>query len=698
MESAASHQQVEDLPVTEIARVGPKLAASLEKLGITQIKDLLFHLPYRYLDKTKVTPIRSLVPGERMLVIGKIRSVQVKFSGRRSLVVHIGDESGTMTMRLFHFNHRQRESLERSDWIRCFGDVRMSRRQYEMIHPEYSVFGYPPKPIDSDRLTPVYRRTEGISQLMMQSIVKASLELSSAHGLQELLPPKVRNAYEMPELMDALSYAHAPPADGFGFGTEEHEVPAIRRLIFEELVSFQIARQQQKRIRQSGRAALMQPSGDLSKRLKDSLAFEPTGSQRKVIREILHDLRKDAPMLRLVQGDVGSGKTLVAAAAVAWVVDCGFQAAIMAPTELLAEQHYKTFIDWFVPLGIEVQMLTGRLSAKERRLVQHSVEHGSADIAIGTHALFQEGVKFKKLGMIVVDEQHRFGVGQRFALREKGVKDDQEPHQLVMTATPIPRTLAMTFYADLDVSSVTELPPGRIPIQTKAVPASQRRTVLNTVKKLCAAGQQAYWVCPIIDKSETVEAEAAVEAEKYVKSALEGYRVELIHGRMKSSERDRIMNLFRKGEVNVLVATTVIEVGVDVANATLMVIESADRLGLAQLHQLRGRVGRGTIRSRCILLHKNDLSEVAQKRLSVMEKSNDGFKISEIDLKLRGAGELLGTRQTGSQLFRIAELPRDLKILDDVNRAAELILNNHRDNVAPLIRRWTPKEGGYGAV
>ncbi len=697
MNSTPDQTQVEDWPVTQIARVGPKIAASLEKIGIMQIKDLLFHLPYRYLDKTTVTPIGSLTAGDRMLVIGRIKKVQVGYSGRRTLTVHLEDDSGRMTMRLFHFNNRQLENLQRSAWIRCFGEVRF-RRQFEMIHPEYMACGSKPKPVENDRLTPVYRRTEGISQLLMQSIVKAALEMSGQSGLRELLPAAICKQYQMPPLADALAYAHTPPLEMFEFGVQDYEMPSIRRLIFEELVAFQVARQQQKQIRQSGRAAVMNPSGDLSKRLKDSLAFAPTRSQSRVIREILNDLRQEVPMLRLVQGDVGSGKTLVAAAAVAWVVDCSCQAAVMAPTELLAEQHYKTFAGWFVPLGIDVQLLTGRMTAKERRNVQHAVEHGSAKIIIGTHALFQEGVKFKRLGIIVVDEQHRFGVGQRYALREKGVQDNLEPHQLVMTATPIPRTLAMTFYADLDVSSVTELPPGRIAVRTKAFPLHRRAQVLDAVKKRCAAGQQVYWVCPIIDKSETIDAQAAVEAEKYIAAALQDCRVELIHGRMKSAERDRIMNRFRNGQVEVLVATTVIEVGVDVPNATLMVIESADRLGLAQLHQLRGRVGRGAVQSHCILLHKDDPSELAQKRLAVMEESNDGFKISEIDLQLRGAGELLGTRQTGAQLFRIAELPRDMELLDDVKRTATVMLEHHAETIVPLIRRWTAKEGEYAAV
>jgi len=691
-------QQIEDSPVSQLPRVGPKLNSLLEKIGITQIKDLLFHLPYRYEDKTRAVPLGSVVAGKRMLVMGQITKVTERFSGRRSLVVDIRDETGSISMCLFHFNMRQRENLERANWIRCYGELRPSRYKLQMIHPEYTVFDTKPRLPDNDQLTPVYRRADGISQYLIRTIVKSSLVVSQKQALQELLPDEVLEANRLPDIHSALQYVHAPPVQSAVFGTVDHNVPAMRRLIFEELVSFQIARKRQKLLRQSSNAERMSPRGDLSSRLKQSLPFEPTGSQIKVIREIIADLKSARPMLRLVQGDVGSGKTLVAMAAAAWVVDSQYQAAVMAPTELLAEQHHKTFTQWFLPLGVEVQLLVGRLSAKERRLVTHAAKHGSANIVVGTHALFQEGVEFKKLGLVVVDEQHRFGVGQRYALREKGITDTMVPHQLVMTATPIPRTLAMTFYADLDVSSITEMPPGRVPVQTAVMPASKRSRVLTMVRNLCATGQQAYWVCPIIDKSETIEAQAAVEAHQYVTDALEGYSVGLIHGRLKSKDRDRVMDSFRKGKIQVLVATTIIEVGVDVPNATLMVIESSDRLGLAQLHQLRGRVGRGSKQSRCVLMHKDDPSRIARERLSVMQESSDGFKISEIDLKLRGAGELLGTRQSGAQLFRIAELPRDMELIDEVNQAATLILDKNPALATPLIRRWTPKDGDYSSV
>ena len=688
----------EEYPVTELQRVGPKLASTLEKLGIFQIKDLLLHVPYRFQDKTRTVPIQSLVNGEFALVVGKITSVQEMTRYRRSLIVQFRDESARMSMRLFHYSYKQKMMLERASWIRCFGEARLSKQGFEMVHPEYLVFDNPPPEPEGDRLTPVYRLTEGISQTVMRNLVKQAFEYCKRRSIPDLLPEQVVERHELVDMEGALEEIHTPRIDQFGLAYRDATQPAMRRLIFEELVSFQIAHRQQKRLRQAADASPMQPQSDLSKRLRDSLKFTPTNSQRQVIREILADLRTATPMLRLVQGDVGSGKTLVAAAAAAWVVDSGHQVAIMAPTELLAEQHTKSFYEWFAPLGIEVLVLTGRLTAKVRKQVERAIKSGQAKIVIGTHALFQEAVKFKQLGLVIVDEQHRFGVGQRFALREKGRADEQVPHQLVMTATPIPRTLAMAFYADLDVSSITELPPGRIPVKTEVMSSDSRDRAIAKIESLCELGQQAYWVCPIIDKSEVLDVESAVEAEKFVKKALPNRRVALIHGRLKSDLRDQVMKQFRSGGIDVLVATTVIEVGVDVPNASLMVIESAERLGLAQLHQLRGRVGRGASQAMCVLVYKGSLSEMARKRLQVMQRTTDGFRIAEKDLELRGAGELLGTRQTGAQMFRIAEFPRDRELLEEVIEVANLILDEHPVLAPPLIRRWTMRDGQYSAV
>ncbi|MDE0310308.1 MAG: ATP-dependent DNA helicase RecG [Acidiferrobacterales bacterium] len=691
-------QNPEELPVSVLPRVTDKLASALERIGVFQIKDLLLHLPYRYQDRTRSTPLGELVPGRVFMATGRIVKVQVNFGRSRSLVTQIQDDTGAMRMRLFHFNTRQRHNLESGSWIRCFGEVRLISNAFEMAHPEYAVYNSPPPEVHGDSYTPVYRLTEGIGQRLMRDLVKSAIDLFMQQDIADPLPDQIRRQYDLAGLRDALQIVHAPPVGEFELQAAENHQPAVRRLVFEELVSFQIARRKHKQLRQSVGAPQLRPQGTLSRRLRDSLTFEPTNSQRRVIREVIDDLKKSAPMLRLLQGDVGCGKTLVAAAAAAWTVDSGFQIAIMAPTELLAEQHLKSFTGWFEPLGIQVHLLTGRLQAKKRKEIEQAIRSGQANIVVGTHALFQEKVEFHNLGMVIVDEQHRFGVGQRYAFRQKGVSDDLVPHQLVMTATPIPRTLAMTFYADLDVSSITELPPGRQPVQTQIMASANRHDALQQARRQRTAGQQVYWVCPIIEKSEVLDVESAVEMEKVIKKALPQYRIGLVHGRLKSDRRDRIMKSFRDGKIDVLVATTVIEVGVDVPNASLMVIESADRLGLSQLHQLRGRVGRGAEQAKCLLLFKAPLAQSAKKRLEVMQKTTDGFLIAETDLRLRGAGELLGTRQTGSQLFRVAELPRDMNMINEVNQAAQLILNQYPDNAQELIRRWTPREGEYSAV
>ncbi len=695
---AQQHNSVEELPVTEVPGVSLQLASRLEKIGVFQIKDLIFHFPFRFQDRTQLIPLGSLEPGQTAAIVGKITSCKVQYSGRRNLIVRIVDDTGHLSMRLFHFNMRQKENLVPGRWIRCFGEVRNYRRENQMIHPEYSVFLQPPPQLAGDLLTPVYRRTEGITHHKIRSIVASALKFCADHQMPDLLPRETLEKFDFPELFESLQFVHTPPSESLTLTSDREDTPAVRRFVYEELLSHQVARRQRRNLRQSESAPSMNPKGDLSNRLRNSLPFHPTNSQRQVIREVLRDLMKEMSMLRLVQGDVGSGKTLVAAAAAAWAVDAGYQVAIMAPTELLAEQHLQSFANWFEPLGIRVSLLTGRLRVKERKDVLSDIRWGVTNIVIGTHALFQESVEYKNLGLIVIDEQHRFGVGQRFALREKGIAKQQVPHQLIMTATPIPRTLSMTMLADLDVSNITELPPGRVPVNTVVFSAKDRHRVTESIQAICSAGQQAYWVCPIIDKSEILNVESATEAEKFVKNALPELKVALVHGRIKSRERDRIMDRFRKGEINVLVATTVIEVGVDVPNASFMVIESAERLGLAQLHQLRGRVGRGAAQAHCVLLYKGPLSSFAKKRLSVMRTTNDGFKIAETDLRLRGAGELLGTRQTGAQIYRIAEIPRDIDLLDSVNESVDIIQERYPQLISPLIRRWTVREGHYSAV
>ncbi len=687
----------EDRPVTDLYRVGSAMAAKLERLGVVSIKDLLFHLPYRYEDRTRIAPLNTVVAGTSALVAGRIVKVDVRFRGRRALIVQIDDGTGRLAMRLFHFSSAQQRQLEAGKWLRCYGEVRGAGHALEMVHPEYSVLHSEPGANAGSTLTSIYSLTEGLTQGQLRSLIAGAAE--SARGrLPELIPQSELNRLTFPDLDAALEIAHAPPLDEVDLDEGAWNSPAMRRLAFEELLSNQLARRWLKRRRQKFTAPAMNPAGDLSHRLRASLPFEPTRAQRLAIREIIGDLRKPVPMLRLVQGDVGSGKTLVAAAAAAWAVDAGYQFAMMAPTELLAEQHMKSFTQWFAPLGVDVLILTGGLSAKDRRLTQSSIEAGNADIVVGTHALFQSDIRFKKLGLVVVDEQHRFGVGQRYALREKGVIEDQVPHQIIMTATPIPRSLAMTFYADLDVSSIKELPPGRTPPQTRMTSSNRRGQVIEQVRRICAGGGQAYWVCPFIDKSEFLDVEAAADMEETIRRALPEFSVALVHGRMKGSDRDRIMDSFRAGDVHVLVATTVIEVGVDVPNASLMIIENAERLGLAQLHQLRGRVGRGSDRSHCVLIHSNRLSSMAKERLAVMLETNDGFKIAETDMRLRGAGELLGTRQTGAKMFRVADLPRDVGLIPDVGETAGVILDRHPELVRPLIRRWMPNDGNYGDV
>ncbi len=688
--------QYEEQPVTTLYRVGTALAGKLEKLGISSIKDLLLHLPYRYEDRTKILPIDGVSIGLPALVVGQVIDVKVTFARRRNLITTFDDGSGEMVMRLFHFSVSQQRDLQPGKWLRCYGEVRRGSSGLEMIHPHYSVLSHKPTASDDATLTPIYPLTEGLTQNNLKNIIKTAID-NSKGKIPELLPQSELNRLHLPDINVAIEFVHAPPVDAL-HGEDNRDIPAMRRLIYEELLSNHVARRWMKKRRQDFTAPVMEPAGDLSSRLRKSLKFEPTNSQRSVIREIIQDLRNQSPMLRLVQGDVGSGKTLVAAAAAAWAVDSGYQFVIMAPTELLAEQHLKSFVDWFSPLGIDVLLLTSSLKAKERRLTQTAIETGNANIVVGTHALFQENVKFKKLGLIVVDEQHRFGVDQRFALREKGVVETQVPHQLIMTATPIPRSLAMTYYADLDVSSITEMPPNRIPPMTKLVSAQRRREVIERVRRACRNGAQAYWVCPFIEKSEHYNIEAAVETEKLINSAMPDLRVGLVHGRVKGTQRDRIMNQFRKRQIDVLVATTVIEVGVDVPNATMMVIENSERLGLAQLHQLRGRVGRGASQAQCILMFQGRLGKVAKERLKVMIDTTDGFKIAETDMQIRGAGDILGTRQTGVKMFRIAEFPRDVDMIQDVRETAQLILNRHSNLIRPLIRRWMPNYGNYGDV
>jgi ATP-dependent DNA helicase RecG len=688
---------VERRPVTGLKGVGPALAKRLARLGIESVADLLFWLPTRYEDRTRIVPIGSLRVGARAAVEGRIELAEVVFRGRRSLLVRLSDGTGFLTLRFFHFSGAQQEQLSRGRRLRCFGEVRRGQHGPEIVHPEYRDADAPDKQAVQDALTPIYPATEGIPQGRLRNLTAQALAAVGDGELPDWLPEEIRREMDLPPLREALQFVHRPPPDATLSALEQGRHPAQRRLAFEELLAHQISlRELRNEVRRDPAWPIAAP-GDAARRLLATTGFTLTGAQRRVIDEIRRDLAVPNPMLRLVQGDVGSGKTIVAALAAADVVESGGQAALMAPTELLAEQHWQNFSRWLAPLSIEPLLLTGRLGARAHREAGAAIADGSRAVVIGTHALFQEDVRFAKLALVVVDEQHRFGVQQRMRLREKGA-GGRFPHQLIMTATPIPRTLAMTAYADLDVSVIDELPPGRTPVRTVAMPDSRRDEVVERIRSACLAGRQAYWVCPIIEESAILEAQAAEDTAAALAAALPGVAVAIVHGRMPPAAREKTMKKFKSGEIGLLVATTVIEVGVDVPNASLMVIENAERMGLAQLHQLRGRVGRGREASSCVLLWHGPLSPLAKERLAVLRATNDGFEVARRDLELRGPGELLGTRQAGLMQLRVAELARDADLLPRVQAAAEVMLRSHADNIAPLKRRWIGAGARYGRV
>ncbi len=688
---------IERRPVTGLKGVGPALARRLAKLGIETVADLLFWLPTRYEDRTHIVPIGSLRPGARAAVEGTIELAEVVFRGRRSLLVRLSDGTGFLTLRFFHFSGAQQAQLVRGSRLRCFGEVRRGKHGPEIVHPEYRNADAPDTQAVKDALTPIYPVTEGVQQGRLRNLTAQALAAASEGELPDWLPPEIQAELELPGLREALKYLHRPPPDARLRELDEGRHPAQRRLAFEELLAHQLSlRQLRNEIRRDPAWPVAAP-GRLAERLLAATGFALTGAQRRVIGEIRRDLAITHPMLRLVQGDVGSGKTIVAALAAADVVEAGLQAALMAPTELLAEQHAQNFSRWLAPLGLKPLLLTGRLAARARREAQAAIGDGSQGIAIGTHALFQEDVKFRKLALVIVDEQHRFGVHQRMRLREKG-SGGHYPHQLIMTATPIPRTLAMTAYADLDVSVIDELPPGRSPVLTVAMPDSRRDEVVRRIRSACLAGRQAYWVCPLIEESALLEAQAAEDTAAALAAALPDVAVGIVHGRMPPAARERTMAKFKAGEIGLLVATTVIEVGVDVPNASLMVIENAERMGLAQLHQLRGRVGRGREASSCLLLWHAPLGALAKERLAVLRSTNDGFAVARRDLELRGPGELLGTRQTGLMQLKVADLMRDADLLPRVQAAADVMMRSHADNIAPLKRRWIGAGTRYGKV
>ncbi|MGB3379981.1 MAG: ATP-dependent DNA helicase RecG [Rhodanobacter sp.] len=675
-------------PLATLPGVGPALVASLGKLGLTRVQDLWFHLPLRYEDKTRITAIADLRAGERAQVEGVVEAVERGFRHRPQLKVAIGDASAqTLLLRFFHFNRAQAEQLVPGTRLLCYGEVRHAAQGLEMVHPSYQRLGGSEASVVDEQLSPVYPTTEGLGQKRLVAVIGKALALLPPAGQLELIPPALCRTHGLTSLRDALLYVHRPPPDAHLGQLLLGRHPAQQRLAFEELLTQHLSLKRLRAVVRQRRAPVLGAPRQLHRQLLRALPFRLTAAQQRVSEEVARDLAQAQPMLRLVQGDVGSGKTVVAALAALAAVHAGYQTALMAPTELLAEQHLRNFRQWLQPLGIEVEWLAGKVTGKTRRQALARVADGAA-VVIGTHALMQEGVAFARLGLVIVDEQHRFGVQQRLALHEKGRQDRLVPHQLVLTATPIPRTLAMSAYADLDVSSIDELPPGRTPVQTIAVSNARRAEVIERIHAACAEGRQVYWVCTLIEESEQLRAQAAEVAHAELCAALEGFAVGLIHGRMKAKDKQAVMDAFKAGELAVLVATTVIEVGVDVPNASLMVIENSERLGLAQLHQLRGRVGRGAVASNCVLLYQPPLGQLARERLQVMRETSDGFRIAEKDLELRGPGEVLGTRQTGQLAFRIADLSRDAHLLPAVQAVGERMLAEFPDQTSRLIERW----------
>jgi ATP-dependent DNA helicase RecG len=690
--------ELSKVSVTALKGVGDAMAEKLAKVGLENLQDVLFHLPLRYQDRTRVVPIGQLRPGQDAVIEGVVSGADVTMGKRRSLVVRLGDGTGVLSLRFYHFSNAQKEGLKRGTHLRCYGEARPGASGLEIYHPEYRALnGDEPAPPVEQTLTPIYPSTEGLTQQRLRLLCQQSLGMLGPRSLPDWLPDELARDYQLAPLDDAIRYLHNPPADADLDELAEGQHWAQHRLAFEELLTHQLSQQRLRESLRSLRAPVLPKAKRLQAQYLANLGFKPTGAQQRVANEIAYDLSQHEPMMRLVQGDVGAGKTVVAALAALQALEAGYQVALMAPTEILAEQHYITFKRWLEPLGIEVAWLAGKLKGKARASALEQIA-GGAPMVVGTHALFQEEVRFKHLALAIIDEQHRFGVQQRLALRKKGVAGELCPHQLIMTATPIPRTLAMSAYADLDTSVLDELPPGRTPVNTVLVADSRRFEVVERVRAACAEGRQAYWVCTLIEESEELTCQAAESTFEDLASALGELRVGLIHGRMKPAEKAEVMAEFKQGNLQLLVATTVIEVGVDVPNASLMIIENPERLGLAQLHQLRGRVGRGSAASHCVLLYHPPLSQIGRERLGIMRETNDGFIIAEKDLELRGPGEMLGTRQTGLLQFKVADLMRDADLLPAVRDAAQALLARWPDHVSPLLDRWLRHGQQYGQV
>ena len=668
----------------------PKTIENLAKLNISSIFDLLFHLPLRYNDRTVITNISDITCNKELQVIGRVYNAKVVYGRQRMMTAKLLDDTGELNLRFFHFNNSQLKGLEDGKRVLCFGEPRRSRNRIEMIHPQYRVLQDHESVTLSDRLEPVYPTTKGLQQKRLQTLIEKALQWAEKNQPQfddvlEGMQGKLANGMS---ILGMLNEVHRPPVNSDKQALFERNHPAQKRLIFDELLAHHLSIMKIRMRSDRRRGYKLLSNNRLVKPFLENLNFKLTNAQKKVLQEIKHDIQTERPMMRLVQGDVGSGKTVVALVACLYAVENNYQAAIMAPTELLAEQHYRFFTNQLLPLGIQVAWLSSGLPAKKKREMLELIASGTASVVVGTHALFQEGVEFKNLALSITDEQHRFGVQQRLQLTRKGSEEAVFPHQLTMTATPIPRTLAMSMYAHLDYSVIDELPPGRKPITTVAIADTRRHDVIERIREVCRESAQAYWVCSLIEESDTLQSQAATDTHTHLQAQLTELNIGLLHGRMKSSEKEQVMQDFIHKKIHVLVATTVIEVGVDVPNASLMIIENAERFGLAQLHQLRGRVGRGDKQSSCVLLYKTPLGDLAKKRLDALRQINDGFELARIDLELRGPGEVLGTKQSGDMQMRIANLSKDLALLPEVQNAARWLIDNHPERIEVILGRW----------
>ncbi len=680
--------QLSKISVETLKGVGPKLKEKLAKLQITTVQDLLFHLPHRYEDRTQVKPIIETQDGERVMLRVTVQHSQVQYGKRRSLVCRAFDQTASIDFRFFHFMAAQQKKLQAGVELFAFGEVRRFGRSWQMVHPEITYIQEDQTAPLLESLTPVYPTTEGLHQASWRNLQKQALVKLAQEPIEDLMPQELIEQWALMGITEALLWLHQPPKNTPIESINSEQSPAIKRLIYEELLAQQLSMQLQRVRFKQDSAFIMRNEGILKSKFLESLPFKPTKAQQRVGQEIGKDLESSKPMLRLLQGDVGAGKTLVAALAAFKVIESGFQTVIMAPTEILAEQHYNSFKQWCDKLEIPVSFLVGKLKTVERREALVKIESGEARLIIGTHALFQDEVKYHNLGLAIIDEQHRFGVKQRLALKSKA-PENRQLHQLMMTATPIPRTLAMTAYADMDLSIIDELPPGRTPIKTIAITEQKRDQVIARIADACEKeNRQVYWVCTLIEESEEIQSQAAETTADLLAEQLPNCRIGLIHGRLKPEQKQMVMAKFKAGELDILVATTVIEVGVDVPNASLMIIENPERLGLAQLHQLRGRVGRGTVESHCLLLYGHPLSDNAKSRIQIMRESNDGFVIAEEDLRLRGPGEFLGTRQTGEMTLQFADIVKNAALIPEIQNSAKQLISQNPIIAKRLCKRW----------